>query len=48
MTMEAHSSNDETQHAVIAAVLLLVLGRAAWTHRIDEYLQASMVSLEAD
>lgn len=38
-----------TRKAVaIAAFCLLFWGRAAWAHRIDEYLQATILSLEAN
>ena len=34
--------------AALAALCFLLVGRAAWAHRIDEYLQATILSLEAD
>ena len=34
--------------AVLSAACLLFLGKAAWAHRIDEYLQATILSLEAN
>lgn len=32
----------------LAALCFLLAGRAAWAHRIDEYLQATILSLNAD
>ncbi len=34
--------------AAVVAACLLLSGRAAWAHRIDEYLQATILSLESN
>jgi len=34
--------------AVVAIVCILFCGRAAWAHRLDDYLQSTMITLEAN